>query len=350
MNIDELKIGSKYSGYLQIRNVSLRETRAGDPYMFINAGKITGDIMVKIWSINKKLAETLVDGSIGGFLKLENLLIGEYNGNKELVSRGGGDVSYLTRKKMEEIEGFDISDYSIGSPFTVEEMLSEIKEVIDRDITNPEVKELVKTLVNKHKGLFIRQPAAISIHHDYEEGLLFHTYNMLRVAKSLSLYYPFINKSLLFAGIILHDMGKVVEYDKDEESGGYSYSIKGNLLGHISMMSAEIGKVGEELAISEEVITNLQHLVLSHHGKLEWGSPILPKTPEAVLLHYIDNLDSKMEQVRSELITMEKGQTSQRIFGLGNVELYYPDVEEVKDKKRDSQGVYVQNLFDDLNF
>ncbi len=348
MNIEELKIGSKYSGYLQIRNVSLRETRAGDPYMFINAGKISGDIMVKIWSINKKLAEVLVDGSVGGFLKLENLLVGEYNGNKELVSRGGGDVSYLTRKEMESLEDFDISDYSIGAPFSLEEMLSKIERVIDEDISNPEVKKLVKTLVDKHKDLFVRQPAAISIHHNYEEGLLFHTYNMLRVGRSLVKYYPFVNKSLLLAGIILHDMGKVVEYDKDQESGGYSYSIKGNLLGHISMMSAEIAKVGEELNISEEVITNLQHLVLSHHGKLEWGSPILPKTPEAVLLHYIDNLDSKMEQVRSELITMEKGQTSQRIFGLGNVELYYPDVEEIKEKNSDSQDFYVQNIFDDL--
>lgn len=349
MNLDELKIGSKYSGYLQIRNVSLRETRGGDPYLFVKSGNISGDIMVKIWSVNKKLAEILVDGTVGGFLKLDELLVGEYNGNKELVSRGGADVSYLTRSEMNKLDGFDISNYSIGAPFDGEDMLESIRVDIDEKISNREVRKLVKSLFLKNEDMFRTQPAAISIHHDYEEGLLFHTYNMLRVGKSLAEFYPFVNKSLLFAGIILHDMGKVIEYDKDGETGGYFYSVKGNLLGHISMMSAEIASEGQRLGISEEIIVNLQHLVLSHHGNLEWGSPVLPKTPEAVLLHYIDNLDSKMEQVRSELTTMDKGDTSQRVFGLGNVELYYPDVEEDKAREQDGDGVYVQNLFDDLN-
>lgn len=330
MALNEIKVGDKHSGILQIRSVSLRETKSGDPYIFLKAGDITGDIMVKIWSVNQDLSNRLVNNAVGGFIEVSDLLVSEYQGNIEMSSRGGRDVKFITRDEMEENPEFDILDYNIGAPYKQEDMIKRIRKDIDTEITNKDVQILVGGLFDKYYEKFITHPAAISIHHDYEQGLLFHTYNMLQVGKSLSKFYPVINVSLLLGGIILHDLGKVIEYSVDEETGGYSYSKQGNLIGHISLMAAEIQNVGNELGVSEEVIVNLQHLVLSHHGNLEWGSPVVPKTPEAIMLHSIDSLDAKMEQIRSAFIGVDKGENSNRIFGLGNVELYYPNVEENK--------------------
>lgn len=342
MTLDKLKVGQKFSGVVQIRSVSLRETKGGDPYVFIKAGDITGDIMIKVWSVNKELADILVNNAVGGFLELNELLIGEYQGNLELTSRGGRDVKFVSKEEMEQRDDFDIQDYTIGAPFKMTEMLNKIEKDIDNEIVNDDVQRLVKHLWNKYNDKFKTHPAAISIHHDYEEGLLFHTYNMLQVGKSLCKFYPVVNKSLLLAGIILHDMGKIIEYSVDEETGGYDYSTEGSLIGHISLMSAEIQNVGRELGVDEEVILNLMHLVLSHHGNLEWGSPVVPKTPEAIMLHHIDSLDSKMEQVRSAFIGVDKGEHTNRIFGLGNIQLYNPNVIE-EDKET------IQIRFDDLH-
>ena len=328
MTVDSIVVGKPFTGMLQIKGVNKGETKTGQDYIFLKCGDITGDILVKIWSVEKELMETLLNNSIGNFIKVDGLLGGEYRGNKELTSQGGAGLTYVTRVNMELDPTFDISDYTIGAPFTREDMMNGIIHDMRYEITNLEVKRLVATIFDKYKDVFEVQPAAISMHHDYEEGLLYHTYNMLRVGKSLADLYPHVNKSLLLAGIILHDMGKVVEYKKNTDTGGYDFSIKGNLLGHISIMSSEIEEVGKDLGISEEIVTNLQHIVLSHHGNLEWGSPVLPKTPEAILVHYIDNMDSKMEQVRSAMIGYDKGEMTNRVYGLGNVSMYIPDVEE----------------------
>lgn len=350
MAVENISVGDKYSGYLQIRSVSLRQTRSGDPYMFVKAGDITADLTVKIWSINKELADTLVNNSVGGFLKVENIIAGEYQGMLELTSKGGKGIEFVSKDDMEKNPDFKLSDYCIGAPFRREDMLSEIKKDIKYEITNKEVRKLVQNIFDENYEKFQTQPAAISIHHDYEEGLLYHTYNMLRVAKELSKLYPFINKSLLLAGVILHDMGKLIEYYKDEDTGGYDYSKEGNLVGHISLMSAEIYERGHKLGISDEVILNLQHLVLSHHGNLEWGSPVVPKTAEAILLHYIDNIDAKMEQIRSATNGVEPGNMTNRIFGLGNVQIYVPDLEEGPEDKKDIKKTeYFQMGLDDLS-
>lgn len=113
---------------------------------------------------------------------------------------------------------------------------------------------------------------------------------MLDLAKAISNLYPSLDKDLLYAGVILHDLGKVIEL-----SGAISttYTLEGNLLGHISIMVNEIGKAADELQIDAEEVLILQHIVLSHHGKAEWGSPKPPLVKEAEILHYIDNLDAK---------------------------------------------------------
>ena len=152
-------------------------------------------------------------------------------------------------------------------------------------------------------------------------GLAYHVVSMLDLAKAIAMLYPSLNKDLLYAGVILHDLGKVMEL-----SGPVStvYTVEGNLLGHITIMITEIGKAADELDIKAEEIMILQHLVLSHHGKAEWGSPKPPLVREAEVLHYIDNIDAKINMMDRALEKVNPGEFTERVFALDNRSFYKP--------------------------
>jgi 3'-5' exoribonuclease len=144
---------------------------------------------------------------------------------------------------------------------------------------------------------------------------------MLDLAKAIAQLYPSLDTDLLYAGVILHDLGKVIEL-----SGPISttYTVAGNLLGHISIMVNEIGKAAEELNIHGEEVMVLQHMVLSHHGKAEWGSPKPPLIKEAEILHLIDNIDAKMNMLDRALERVKPGEYTEKIFALDNRSFYKP--------------------------
>jgi 3'-5' exoribonuclease len=145
---------------------------------------------------------------------------------------------------------------------------------------------------------------------------------MLRTAEALCDIYPSLNRSLLYSGIILHDIGKVKEL-----SGpiGTTYTTEGNLIGHIVIAVEEITKIAEELEIDGEEVLLLKHLILSHHGKLEYGSPKVPMLKEAEILHFIDNIDARMMMMDKHLEKTDEGTFTERIFPLENRNLYKPE-------------------------
>lgn len=148
-------------------------------------------------------------------------------------------------------------------------------------------------------------PAASKNHHEYASGLAHHIVSMLQIARELSKLYPQINKDLLYAGIILHDLGKLKELSGVVTT---TYTLEGKLLGHIPMMVEEIGLMARELQIEGEEVLILQHLVLSHHGKAEWGSPTPPLVREAEILHLIDLIDAKMNMLNRSLDKVKPGE------------------------------------------
>ncbi len=326
MWISDVKVGENYKGVLEIRDIYEGETKTGKPYIFITAGDKTGNFKIKFWNVNDELREALELYGLEDFLEVYDLEVGEYNGEKELTARSLDSVVFVKREEIEARLDFNRGDYSLGAPISKDTMYGEIVEKIEA-MENKDISRLVLRVLEDFGEDFKEAPASTRVHHDYKGGLLFHSYNMLRVAEAIHPLYSFVNRDLIYAGVILHDMGKVVEYKK--ESGRYlkEFSVDGSLLGHISIMSSLVLNYGQELGTDPEVIMNIQHLILSHHGELEWGSPVKPKTPEAIMLHYIDNLDSKMEMVRYNLTGLNKGEFTDRIFGLGNVGVYFPDID-----------------------
>jgi len=146
---------------------------------------------------------------------------------------------------------------------------------------------------------FRNAPGGVKLHHNYLGGLLEHTHNMLRVAVAILPLYPKAQADLVLAGIFLHDMGKTEELSYDM---AFSYTDSGQLIGHIAQTLLMVNQKADALAakgtvIEEPILDSLGHIILSHHGEYEFGSPKLPATPEAFMVYYIDDLDAKMSQV-----------------------------------------------------
>ena len=185
-------------------------------------------------------------------------------------------------------------------------------------IKNDDCKVILDAVFKKYYSKFIDYPAAVRNHHEFYHGLLHHSVMMCKVAEQLSKLYD-CDYDLLISGCLLHDIGKVIEFS------GYvapSYTNEGNLLGHISIGMSIIKEISDELKITSEVPLLLEHMILSHHGKLEYGSPVVPLTREALLLSMIDDLDAKMMVLDKAFSDIEEGSYTERIFALDNASYY----------------------------
>ncbi len=165
-------------------------------------------------------------------------------------------------------------------------------------------------------------PAAKRHHHALKGGLLYHTLSMLKIGMVLAPLYPFINADLLYAGIILHDLGKVDEMISDPNGIVSDYTTEGKLLGHIVTGIADLKLKGEELGTDPEILLLLEHMLLSHHYEAEYGSPKRPMFAEAELLHHIDVIDARMNTMERIQNTLEPGTFSDNQWSLDGIQVY----------------------------
>ena len=228
-------------------------------------------------------------------------------------------VKILSARKVES-EDVDITKFMKAPPVPKEELIRRFNAHVE-SIKNEDCRKILDYLIKRLSPKLFDYPAAVSVHHDYSSGLLMHTVSMADHGVYFADYYGDIDKDILLTGILLHDMGKTIEF---EGPIIYKYSVEGKLLGHISLMVSEIRRAAEGLKITSEVPLLLEHMVLSHHGSIEFGSPILPMTKEALLLSLIDNLDSKMVIVSKAIEGVKPGEFSQRVYPLDGRMIYKP--------------------------
>ncbi|MBE0582388.1 MAG: HD domain-containing protein, partial [Desulfofustis sp.] len=220
------------------------------------------------------------------------------------VVRVRGQVQTYNNKlqvQIKDIEAVDAAvwqpeDFVAASTRSQDDMRSELERLIGT-VRTPYLRSLLKRIFDSATGpLFQTAPAAKGIHHAYLGGLLEHSLSMARVAALLAEHYRGINRDLLVAGALLHDIGKTEELLNT--TGVIDYTDVGRLKGHLVIGCELIGRAARGVdGFPDDVLTHLQHLVLSHHGRLEFGSPVLPMTAEALLLSFIDDLDAKMNLV-----------------------------------------------------
>lgn len=305
------KVGETVDLYLLIKQSIKGVTQQGSPFMTIVLQDKSADIEAKLWDTTEEHATTYAAATIvkvGGEVH-------EYRGKNQLRIK--------SIRPVKEDEGVSISDLVPSSEKSKEVLYEELMQFFF-EMKNPQIQRITRHLMKKHQESFMTYPAATKNHHDYVSGLLDHVVAMLKLGKALADLYPTLNKDLLYAGIILHDIGKVIELSGPIAT---QYTIEGNLLGHITIMVNEISKAADELEIIGEEVMLLQHMVLSHHGKEEWGSPKRPMLKEAEMLHYIDNIDAKMNMLNRALGKTTPGEFTERIFPLDNRSFYKPIIE-----------------------
>ncbi len=308
--ITKLQPGDQVDQFLLIKEAKKGVTTVGKPFMSLVLQDRSGDIEAKLWDTNEE-HETLYHAQaivkVGGEIH-------DYRGKNQLR------VKQI--RPVREEEGVTIGDLLPTSAVPKEQLLEELTQYFFK-IQNPNISRLTRFLVKKYQERLIIYPAATKNHHDYASGLIDHVVSMLKLSEAICDLYPTLNRDLLYAGVILHDIGKVIELSGPV---GTMYTVEGNLLGHISIMVNEIGQAATELKIEGEEVMLLKHLVLSHHGKEEWGSPKKPMIQEAEILHYIDNIDAKMNMLTRALDKTKPGEFTERLFPLDNRSFYKPTI------------------------
>ena len=205
------------------------------------------------------------------------------------------------------------------APVEMEPIRREIEKKIE-EIENIVIKEITTKIYNDYKEDFYLYPAATKFHHAYISGLAYHTHSMLKLAEGFFSVYPFLSKDLVNAGILLHDICKIFEFDSYE---GSEYTVKGKLIGHITMGANMIDAVARELGYQDaEETMLLEHIIISHHYYGNFGSPRKPNIAEALIIHFIDNIDSKTTVLGEELNLVETGHLTSSI-GVLERERYY---------------------------
>ena len=278
--ISQLNGGTTIDEIFLVQNKDLRTTKNGSLYIQAQLSDRTGMIDARMWDASAPFFESLGDDT---FLKIKGRT--EIYQNKiQLI------IKQISKTSQEEIK---LEDYLPGTEHDVDKMFAELKQIAS-SIKQPHLKSLLNLFFNDKdfcRG-FCSAPAAVQYHHAFLGGLLEHTLSVAKLGNNIAPLYPSLNKDLLICGIILHDIGKISElcYEKS-----FHYSDEGQLIGHLIsgvLMVEEKAKQIDDFP--KTLLDLLRHLILSHHGEYEWGSPKLPMTLEALALHYLDNIDAKI--------------------------------------------------------
>lgn len=306
-----------------LSNKQLSTTQTGKPFIKCMIGDRSKQVSGRMWNASQSIFNAMPDG---GFLRVAGK-VESYQDNIQFII----DRFWLVDDESE----LDVADLLPTTKKNIGQMFDEVKGIV-ASIRHPALKRLMDDYLNDAELMtrFRKSPAATSFHHAFVGGLLEHTLNMLKVGVALVPLYPGISRDLIIAGIFLHDIAKTWELSSDVAFG---YTDGGHLVGHIvksamwvESRAARLNANGAE--IPHDLVNVLQHLILSHHGTPEWGAARVPATPEAILIHYIDNIDAKL--------TMSLGVTRESADGgaftdyqkaLG-VRLYRPDVARVEEE------------------
>ena len=268
-------------------------------------------------SINLKATPEQIEDLKVGELYLFNASTRVYHDKEQLVLDSYNNVFeiYDSIRLLEILPKF----YQVA-PFNSKEAIGKIEDTLNR-INNKNIKTIAQYLYYNNKDKYILYPAATKFHHAYINGLLYHTYRMLLSAESLCKIYNYLDTDLVYAGIILHDIAKIYEFSGAIKT---QYTTQGLLIGHVVMGVLAIERAANVNCIYSEEVMLLEHIVLSHHGIPEFGSPKRPMLPEAVIVNMIDDMDSKLTVVGEGLSTYNEGEFSQGVSVLNKTRLYKP--------------------------
>ncbi|MGI6510707.1 MAG: 3'-5' exoribonuclease YhaM family protein [Erysipelotrichaceae bacterium] len=304
MKISEFRSNLSIDTPLLVAQVKEGVTNTGSPYLSISFRDNSGEIEGKLWDVKERQSAIIKSGKV--------------------MNVRGDVITYrnaLQLKVLEctEIDGeVDMQQFVFTGPYSTETLKNRINEYI-KSIENQDIFRIVSDIYHTYEKEIYAAAAAVRNHHEYYGGLATHVYGMLKLADMVCVNYPYLNRDLLVAGVLLHDIGKVIELSSPPLT---EYTLEGKLLGHISISQTIVKDSADKLKINSEEVILLRHMILSHHGQYEYGSPVLPSIIEAEALNFIDNFDAKMVMIEKELRNIPAEEFTARSFALDNRSFY----------------------------
>ncbi|MDD2465169.1 MAG: 3'-5' exoribonuclease YhaM family protein [Desulfobulbus sp.] len=291
--VDQLVAGQQFQDIFLVSRKSLAETKAGKPYLALGLMDRSGEVEARVWDNADQFDSQAEEG---------NFIV------VQAVAKPFRDQMQLVINSLQQIpeSAIDLADFLPTSTRPIAEMARELEMVID-NIGDQPLQQLMQTIFQGETlAKFKHAPAAKKMHHAYIGGLIEHTLSIVGMAYKAAEHYPLIDRDMLVAGTLLHDLAKIEEFDFARPP--FSYTDRGRLVGHLVLGVEVIRRAVEQVqGISAEQIDRLIHMVLSHHGQYAYGSPVLPMTPEAILLNQLDDMDAKMNYLQGLQHKMQGG-------------------------------------------
>lgn len=306
MNFKQLQNGM-CDGFVLVKKCEIKKTKNGSSYLDLMIGDKDGEMPAKLWDYNAgDMFEEEMVVKVRGTVE-------QYNGRDQFriqqirPAADGDDYNLSELVPASEVGGKQIYD-----------ML--MKRVAD--FKDAELKAIVTDIMESKKDILVTCPAAFRLHHAMIGGLMLHTMSIVRLAEQVCIIYPNINRELLLSGAILHDAAKTWEFTFSQTGLVKGYSAEGELIGHLVEGALWIEESAKRLGIKSEKVTLLEHMILSHHGVPEYGSPVRPMFLEAEILSALDTLDAEIFEFHSATSKVEPGKFTERQWSLDNRKLY----------------------------
>ncbi len=308
MNFTPVDNSGRVEGFCLIKSAEVKSGKNGD-YLDLLLSDSTGEINGKVWrySIEEH---------------------GEYAANELVKIRGVirpfNNADQLNIEKIRhtyENDNVNIEDFIKSAGYSGEQMYDELFRIA-QGFEDEDLRILVTEILSDNRLSLLYWPAAFKLHHAMRGGLLLHTLSIVRLAEAVCKIYPFVDRELLLAGAMLHDISKLEEFSVNETGIAEGYSVEGNLLGHIALGAVKISEYAKRLGINTNTAMLLEHMVLSHHGEPEFGAAVRPMFIEAELLSELDLMDSRVFEMQEAVLSTAPNDFSQRIWALENRKLY----------------------------
>lgn len=287
--IKNFRKNSLIQGFFLVREKHLRSTRTNHPYLQLDLQDNTGNIEAKVWE-NVPAFEKSFDEGDAVVVK------GRVSLYREQLQLEIEDIGKASPEKHAEY-GFDLSKLIPSTNQNVSQMWRELAKII-KNMENVQLKALISSIYKEHAAIIKQHPASMKLHHAWLGGYLEHVLSMAKVGVQLGEHYA-VDRDLLLTGILLHDIGKIIELNPAQQPG---YTDQGQLLGHI-VLGRDLARdaMSKIEGFPQDLQLKVEHMILSHQGKYEWQSPKRPKFLEALLLHHIDEMDARMNMMRDVL-------------------------------------------------
>ena len=298
-------------GFCLIKSVEQKTTAKGQVFLDISLMDAAGEINAKFWDYRPEAHGAF---SPNDLVKVRGT-VSVYNGQDQFrVER---------MRRAGEKDNVRMEDFVPSAPAPGEEMLAEIRGVVEQFKDEP-LRDLVLAILEEREASLLYWPAAYRLHHAVRGGLLWHTLSILRLARAVAAQYEALNADLLFAGVILHDIDKLTEFDVPPTGLATGYTLRGTLLGHLVGGAIYLEQKAQEGELPGETLLLLQHMLISHHGEPEFGAAMRPSFLEAEVLAELDLLDARINEVETALQGVKPGEFTSKIWALDNRKFYRP--------------------------